>query len=496
MNRRKLLTVISAGEDSHQQFKVNITNADSLAADMVAFSNSKGGVILIGVADDGATPGLAPSDVRRLNQLISNAATQHMRSPVSPATENIAVGEGRVVIALTISEGLDKPYFDRNGVIWVKAGSDRRRIQSKEELRRLFQMTDQFHADELPTKAGPEALDKLRFRDYLRDVHQLDYPDNPEELVRLLRNLNLATDTGVLNLAGLLLFAEQPERFKPQFILKAIRYPGKTIHADKYLDTEDFAGPVRQVFDGAMGFIQRNLHKIQAGRGVNAPGTPEIPVLVFEELLVNALVHRDYLISAPIRLFIFDDRIEIVSPGHLPNHLTVEQIRAGNSNIRNPILISHVAKGLLPYRGLGSGIKRALEHWPQIEFTDNQEGCLFTATITRKRKATTEKIRVSKSSRLESRAQSRAQSGPESEGQSTAVLELLYWDGNVSANQLAEKLGLQSKTGAFKRTLQELLEQKFVEYTIPEKPQSRMQKYRLTEAGRKRIKDIEMGSEE
>jgi len=72
----------------------------------------------------------------------------------------------------------------------------------------------------------------------------------------------------------------------------------------------------------------------------------------------------------------------------------------------------------------------------------------------------------------------------------------LYWDGNVSANQLAEKLGLQSKTGAFKRTLQELLEQKFVEYTIPEKPQSRMQKYRLTEAGRKRIKDIEMGSEE
>lgn len=105
---------------------------------------------------------------------------------------------------------------------------------------------------------------------------------------------------------------------------------------------------------------------------------------VFEELLVNALVHRDYLVNAPIRLFVFDNRIEIISPGHLPNNLTVEKIRTGNSNIRNPILVSYVAKGLLPYHGLGSGIKRALEQWPQIEFADDHDGCLFTVTVTRK----------------------------------------------------------------------------------------------------------------
>jgi ATP-dependent DNA helicase RecG len=116
---------------------------------------------------------------------------------------------------------------------------------------------------------------------------------------------------------------------------------------------------------------------------VNAPGVPEIPETVFEELLVNALVHRDYLVSAPIRIFVFDDRIEIISPGHLPNNLTVEKIRSGNSIIRNPILVSYVAKGLLPYHGLGSGIKRALEEWPQIDFTDDREGCLFTATVSR-----------------------------------------------------------------------------------------------------------------
>ncbi len=209
-------------------------------------------------------------------------------------------------------------------------------------------------------------------------------PIRPHELTRLLQNMNLATDDGRLNLAGVLLFAEQPEWIVPQFVVKAIRYPGNEIHVSDYLDTEDFSGPLPKIFDGALAFVMRNLHKVQAGRGVNAPGTPEIPEAVFEELLVNALVHRDYLVSAPIRLFIFDNRIEIISPGHLPNNLTVEKIRAGNSNIRNPILVSYVAKGLLPYHGLGSGIKRALEKWPDIDFTDDHDGCLFTATVHRK----------------------------------------------------------------------------------------------------------------
>jgi len=184
-------------------------------------------------------------------------------------------------------------------------------------------------------------------------------------------------------LGGLLLFGERPERIKPQFVVKAIRYPGNDIHETDYLDTEDYAGPLPKIFEQALGFVMRNLHKVQAGRGVNAPGTPEIPQVVFEELLVNALVHRDYLVSAPVRIFVFDNRIELVSPGHLPNNLTVEKIRTGNSNIRNPILVSYAAKGLLPYHGLGSGIKRALAKWPQIDFTDDREGCLFTVTIHR-----------------------------------------------------------------------------------------------------------------
>lgn len=244
--------------------------------------------------------------------------------------------------------------------------------------------TSQFHADELPTRAGIDQLDKLRFQDFLRDVYQQAYPDHPEELMRLLQNMNLATDDGVLNLAGLLMFAERPQLIKPQLVVKTIPYPGDQIHVTDYVDTKDFAGPLPKIFEDALAFVMRNLHKIQAGRGVNAPGLPEIPESVFEELLVNALVHRDYLVSAPIRLFVYDNRIEIISPGHLPDNLTVEKIRTGNANIRNPILVSYVAKGLLPYHGQGSGIKRALAAWPQIDFADDRDKCLFTVTVHRK----------------------------------------------------------------------------------------------------------------
>lgn len=383
MNALELLAEVQLGEDSTRQFKVDIRNAESLAAEMAAFANSNGGTLLIGIADDGTLTGLSSQDVARINQLISNAASQLVRSPLTVYTENILLENQRLVIRLIVPKGLDKPYFDKNGIIWLKNGADKRRVNSKEELRRLFQLTGQFHADELPTKAGVDKLDKLRFRDFLRDTYDIDYPETTETLTQLLQNMGLATEEGYLNLAGVLLFAERPQWIKPQFVVKAIRYPGNDIHANTYFDTEDFAGALRKIYDDTLGFIMRNLHKVQAGRGINSPGLPEIPSVVFEELLVNALVHRDYLIDAPIRIFIYDNRIEIINPGHLPNNLTVEKIRRGNANSRNPILLSYAAKGILPYHGLGSGIRRALGVYPKIDFEDDRDGCQFKAIVWR-----------------------------------------------------------------------------------------------------------------
>jgi len=476
MEIKKLLKTIASGEDSTRQFKVTVKNSSSLASEMAAFANSEGGTLFIGVADDGSIPGLTSKDVGRINQLISNAASQLVRSPLTVLTENMALENGQIVIVLTVPKGIDKPYFDKNGVIWLKCGADKRRVNSKEELRRLFQISDQFHADELPTKAAIDALDKLRFRDFLRSIYDLEYPESADEMIQLLQNMNLATKNGFLNLAAVLLFAEHPEWIKPQFVVKAICYPGNDIHASNYLDTEDFNGPLSKIFDGAMAFVMRNLRKIQNGRGVNQPGRPEIPSLVFEELLVNALMHRDYLVNAPVRLFIFDNRIEIISPGHLPNNLTVTKIRAGNSNIRNPVLVSYVAKGQLPYRGLGSGIRRVLEEWPEIDFADDHDGCLFTATVHRKGspKDAEQHTGSPKGSPISSPKDAKQHTGspkgspissPKDAEQHTGspktaerLLELIRLDSSITTEHLGELLGISKR--AVLKQIEKLKEQK------------------------------------
>ncbi len=455
MKGKGIKHAVELGEDSQRQFKENIHNIDSLAAEMAAFANSEGGILYIGVSDDGSIPGLSSKDITRINQMISNCASQHVRSPLTVRTENVAVDNGRIVIILTVPKGLDKPYFDKNGIIWLKNGADKRKVNSKEELRRLFQSVDLFHADELPTKASIDKIDKIRFRDFIRDIYQWEYPENIDELQQLLQNMNLAADNGLLNLAGVLLFAEQPELIKPQFVVKAICYPGNDIHATSYIDTDEYTGSLAKQFEGALGFIKRNISKKQGKGSVNSPGIPEIPQAVFEELLVNALIHRDYLISAPIRLFIFDNRVEIISPGHLPNNLTIEKIRIGNSNIRNPVLTSYVAKGLLPYKGIGSGIRRALDEWGKIDFTDDRQGATFTAVIHRMPQSSLVEVRErpEKFGKKQEKVRGKSEKFGKKqekvreklEKSSGKVLELLISKPNMTIPQLAEELHLTTR---------------------------------------------------
>ena len=382
MTQEELLNNISSGEDSQTQFKSDVSNADSLAAEMVAFSNARGGIIYVGVEDNSYASGVSKSETGRINQLISNTASQNVKSPIAVQSVNVPLDNGKIVIAIHVHEGLDKPYFDKNGIIWLKNGADKRRISSKEELQRLFQSTSLVYADEVPTNSDISKLDTAYFTHFLNSYYQQKLPENAEQLKSLLNNMGLAVGN-FLNLAGLMLFASTPQFTKPAFICKAIHFPGKDISIESYLDSEDFEGKIEYQFKGAIAFVLRSLQKRQGGQGVNALGVPEIPKIVFEELIANALVHRDYFISAPIRLFVYCDRIELISPGHLPNHLTIQKIEAGNSNIRNPILASFAFKGILPYRGLGTGIRRALADWPHISFVDDREGNQFKVTVFR-----------------------------------------------------------------------------------------------------------------
>jgi predicted HTH transcriptional regulator len=278
-----------------------------------------------------------------------------------------------------------------------------------------------------------------------------------------MHNLNLASN-GLPNLTGWLLFGKLPQSRKPAFLVKAVAFPGTVIHDSSYLDSEDLEGSLQELYQRGMAFIKRNLRHVQGEKSFNSPGSLEVPEDVFEELLVNALVHRDYFIIAPIRLLIFSDRIEIISPGHLPNHLDTEQIRYGLSNLRNPALASH-AFHLLPYRGLGSGIPRATEAWPDIDLINDPRGNQFKAIVMRP-------AIKDKAIKAESQAESQAESLNE------RIVAALH-SGPLSKSEIAAALGMRGVTGHLNLGIRKLLAEGSISLTRPESPNSRLQKYRL-----------------
>src|SRR5450759_1160070 len=338
MQQSELLELIDKGEDSRTQYKKDINNAVQLAQEMVAFSNSKGGFIIVGVDDAGNIAGLDSNDIRRLNQLISNSANENVKPPITPLSEIIKLGDKKVLV-IEIKEGVNKPYCTSEGIYFTKVGSDKRKI-SQEELMRLFQESGKIYADEMIVHDSSENdIDKELFYTF----YEKQYGENIETagipLYKVLENLNLARENK-LNLAGLLLFSKNPQRYEPVFLIKAVCFFGNEMSGTQYRDSEDIDGNLSKQYRNGMAFLLRNLKKIQKGKNFNTPGVLEVSEIALQEILVNALIHRDYFIGAPIRILIFDNRIEIDNPGNLPNSLTIENMKSGISCIRNRIIAS------------------------------------------------------------------------------------------------------------------------------------------------------------
>jgi ATP-dependent DNA helicase RecG len=381
MTALELINLIENGEDSKHQFKETVKDSKKLADEMVAFTNSQGGIIIIGVDNSGKINGLTRPEIDKINQHISNAATNSVRPAINVMTENIEI-ENKKVIVVHVNEGINKPYCDNEGAFWVKNGSDKRKVTSPEELQRLFQSSGKIYADEgLIEGSTIEDIDLYRFSEYFLKIYKRDFKEIEHSLETLLEKLNLAK-YGKLNLAGLLLFGKNPSRFRPAFIIKAVNFFGNDPTHRDYRDSEDIEGVLERQYKDAMAFLLRNLKKTRQGQPINSLGILEVSQVALEEILQNAIIHRDYFKNAPIRIFAFDNRIEIISPGKLTNSLTVENIKFGNSAIRNALIASYATR-MLPYRGLGLGILNALKEQPNIEFYNDVEGEQFKVVIPR-----------------------------------------------------------------------------------------------------------------
>lgn len=314
--------------------------------------------------------------------------------------------DGSLVVA-HIKEGVNKPYHDNRGIVWVKNGADKHKVFDNAELAEMMTDCGSFSPDEAGVRdATIKDLDENTIKTFLSNkfekvlVRKGMVGDALREASldtvcsaiasghdgdKLLRNLRFIRPDGKITVAAMLLFGKYTQRWLPVMTAKCICFVGNNLGGTQFRDKvndADIEGNLLHQFETIMDFFTRNLRHIQVGDEFNSQGVLEIPYISLVEFTVNALVHRSLNATAPIRIFIFDDRVEIHSPGTLPNGLSVDDIVVGTSMPRNMFLFTN-AIHLLPYTGAGSGMLRALSENMNVSFTNNDRTNEFVITINR-----------------------------------------------------------------------------------------------------------------
>jgi ATP-dependent DNA helicase RecG len=358
MNKTDLLEMIRDGENSNVEFKRDNVHTDTIAKEMSALLNFEGGYILLGVEDDGNVSGLTRSreDAERW---VMNIEHLNIQPSIIPSWYTFTFVDGKEVGVIGLSaDSPGKPHKAKRGTAWVtyvRVGSTSREA-SREEEGRLYQAAHLMRYDIRPVlDTGYVSLDRDRLENYFRVVLKRDTPsgDDRESWIHILKNIDIlaeASGTTVSTAAGLLLFGEYPNRRLPQAGITATAFPRK----DKEYDTVDeelIRGPLvsvlddreraveKGVIDRAVDFVVRNLGTVAWLEGGRRLSKKALPLDAVREAIVNAVAHRDYtLVGTDVEVSLYSDRLEVISPGRLPNGVTVEKMSEGLRAARNELL--------------------------------------------------------------------------------------------------------------------------------------------------------------
>lgn len=398
MNKSELVELIHNGENSGVEFKRDDVTPDKLAKEMAALLNLEGGHILLGVEKDRSVSGLTRAP-EKAEEWVMEVARTHLRPAAIPFWETLEWDSGATVgiVSLT-SDAPDKPYKMKRGSAWVtqvRVGTTSRDATDAEEAR-LYMQSGRLPYDRKPVLGGGiDDLDMRRLVNYFRDVRRQSCPE-PQDFqgwTRLLLNTELMDeDRGRVmpSVAALILFGVQPQKYLPQAGVSAVAYSGI---AKDYDATEraslrgpavslfpapaaesgthyprmpaDFSEGVTAVEAGvieqAMDFVRRNtVVKGSIEEGGQRHERRDYPLEAVREGIVNAIAHRDYTITVvDIELSLYADRLEIISPGRLPNTVTVEKMRAGYRATRNE-LIKEVLRDYRYVEATGLGVPRKI----------------------------------------------------------------------------------------------------------------------------------------
>ncbi len=378
MNKTELLQLIANRESSRVEFKRDDCHPDELAKEISALLNLEGGVILLGVEDDGAISGLTRSR-EAAEEWVMNIARQNLDPAIIPVWTCIETAGGRDVGVIELAaDSPGKPYKARRGRAWVtfiRAGSTSREATRAEEGR-LYQAAQLVRYEVKPVPdTGLDDFDVDRIENYYREVLKRSVPDRTEleNRRRLLVNSDLLVatmdDVGA-SVAGLLLFGKNPNRRLPQAGVTAVAFPG---YEKEYntVDEERIRGPLtprvsrsgaemeivdKGVVDRTVDFVERNMGSVASLEGGRRIRKKSYPLDAVREALVNAVVHRDYALEGTdIEVSLYRDRLEVISPGRLPNGVTVEKMKEGVVRVARNGLLKEILRdyGYIEHFGMG-----------------------------------------------------------------------------------------------------------------------------------------------
>ena len=373
--REQMMDQLRAGEDGRAEFEevrfggrgVSSPNTEELAGELVAFANAEGGAVFLGVDDSGAVSGISQERVDTVEHWLLDIATQDCEPPIRPLVRKAllpgASGDNRRVLLVGVPRGL---YVHRTsgGRYYVRVGSTKRDL-APPELARLFQQRGREYVfDEQPVLAATvDDLNRHRLEAFFGRSPTIPWLD-------LLRNtrVTLQDEHGVdrPSVAGLLVFARDPTDFLASGSIEAARYRGVRLSSDDLVHAERLAGPVPDQIDAGIAFVARFMREPTSRRSREGGSNP-YDLDVVDEAIVNAVTHRDYAIAgSKIRLFLFADRLELYSPGRLPNTITLDDMPY-RTFTRNQLLVSFLSRlrskrtGQVFLESRGEGVRKILE---------------------------------------------------------------------------------------------------------------------------------------
>ncbi|MBU4318047.1 MAG: putative DNA binding domain-containing protein [Proteobacteria bacterium] len=373
MTKTELLELIKNLENSGVEFKRDTIDNRAMAKELVAFANFQGGRVILGVDDDGSVVGLTRD---RLEEWVMTTCRDKIRPELIPYYEVIRdVEPGKDVAIVQVDRGwaVHHVWHNNHRSWYIRVGTQSREASS-EELERLFQQRGTFRL-EVRGVSGSSAkdFDYRRLNDYFQRIHspyqKTPGMDDTEAWQTLLLNTEFLieeNDRKSATIAGLLLFCAKPNRFLPQAGIDAVAYPGKE---KDYAAKERLSirGPMTALFGSAglveNGLVEQAVEFVRRNTGVVATLADgarreqkwTYPEEAVREAIVNALVHRDYLLSGTtVELSIYEDRLEVISPGRLPNGITPQRMITGCRAARNQLLKDVMRDyGYLEHMGMG-----------------------------------------------------------------------------------------------------------------------------------------------